>query len=51
MGVLASKITTDFVSSREQLATCSPNTSGSKVENICNKLCAYDLYAPPIGEC
>jgi len=45
--VLAGEISTDFVGSNDQLADMlTKSLKGSRIGYICNKLGAYDLYAP-----
>lgn len=45
--VLSGEITTEFVSSSDQLADMfTKSLKGSRVDYICNKLGSYDLYAP-----
>ena len=45
--VLSGEITTDFVSSVDQLADMfTKPLKGSRVDHICNKLGSYDIYAP-----
>jgi len=45
--VLFGEITSDFVNSSNQLADVLTNSlRGPRIEYICNKLGAYDIYAP-----
>ena len=45
--MLLGEIITDFVSSSDQLADMFiKSLKGSRVDNICNKLGSYDIYAP-----
>ncbi|MCI25689.1 hypothetical protein A2U01_0046880, partial [Trifolium medium] len=45
--VLSGEILTDFVGSNDQLADIfTKSLRGPRVESICNKLGAYDMYAP-----
>ncbi|XP_073227016.1 uncharacterized protein [Cicer arietinum] len=45
--VLSGEITTNFVGSNDQLADIfTKSLRGPRVESICNKLGAYDMYAP-----
>jgi hypothetical protein len=45
--VLSGEIITDFVASNDQLADIfTKSLRGPRVESICNKLGAYDMYAP-----
>jgi hypothetical protein len=44
--VLSSEIVTDSVGSNDQLADIfTKSLRGPRVESICKKLCAYDMYA------
>ena len=45
--VLSGEIMTDFAGSNDQLADIfTKSLRGPRVETICNKLGAYDIYAP-----
>lgn len=48
--VLLGEITTEFVSSKDQLADMlTKSLKGPRVDNICNKLGSYDIYASAWG--
>ena len=48
--VLSGEIMTDFAGSNDQLADIfTKSLRGPRVETICNKLGAYDIYAPAWG--
>jgi len=48
--ILSGYITTDFVNSNYQLADVfTKSLKGPRIEYICSKLSAYDIYAPAWG--
>ena len=50
--LLSKEIATEFVSSNNQLADIlTKSLRGPRIDFICSKLGAYNLYAPAWGEC
>ena len=48
--VLSKEVITEFVSSNDQLADIfTKSLRGPRIQNICSKLGAFDLYAPAWG--
>ena len=46
--IVSGCMTTSFINSSDQLANIfTKSLRGPRIQYICNKLCAYNLYAPP----